>query len=921
MPQDEQDKRADESQEAEKELIAENKRDGAVVHTFDADETPQQKKAEARKLMPKGIQVKHRQKNTALVSDMEVTTTEAEDLPAPSKVLDPQAEEQGQSGVVAKLRHLRSHAPSHAGWRQTGGIDAEGSGDLQEQSTWLESHLPEKLYGRWWHNAGIIVFACFSSWLSGMLGGGLIWVIVLLAVCGTYYNTSMLRVRRNARDDLAREVGKQKLETDTESVEWMNSFLVKFWIIYEPVLAATIIATVDQVLATATPAFLDSLRLSTFTLGTKPPRIEHVKTYPKSEEDIVLMDWRFSFNPNDIDDLTKRQLRNKVNPKIVLKIRIGKGVASKAISVLVEDIAFSGLMRVRIKLMTNFPHVQVVDLSFLERPSFDYVLKPLGGDTFGFDIGFIPGLSGFITEQVHANLGPMMYAPNVFTLNIERMLSGAAVDSAIGVAVVTLYTARGLRNPDNFAGTPDPYVIFSFNSRSELARTKTMKQNANPRWNETKFLLLTTLNEPLTMEVYDFNDYRKDKRLGTATFDMKKLEELAQQENLTLPVVSNAKERGALTFDVRYFPVLEGKKLDDGSVEPIPESETGIVRFTVHQAKDLDAKKSMVGQLSPYLVQYLNGHEIHASPKMKRTNNPVWEDSFEFLVTHRSTCRLGIAIRDDRDFAEDPVVGRYQITLDDLLLQLETGHDWVNLTDASSGRVRLSVLWKPLAMSGIGLGAGGYLTPIGTMRIHIRCANDLKNYEIRGNSDPYVRVVVSGVEQNRTVTVRNTQHPEWDEVLYVQIRTGREKIALETMDYESLSRDRPLGSTHIEAEKYVRKDEEGLYVEHTEKAELEASLLLGKNAKGTLHYNVCFFPCLNVADPEDDETVAKEKKGQVSVQDAKATELISKPEEDTTSSGETAAAAQSSQETKEVTKLRLSSEELLKYSMVIIVLC
>jgi hypothetical protein len=34
----------------------------------------------------------------------------------------------------------------------------------------------------------------------------------------------------------------------------------RFWLIYEPVLSATIVASVDQVLQVSTPAFLDSVR-------------------------------------------------------------------------------------------------------------------------------------------------------------------------------------------------------------------------------------------------------------------------------------------------------------------------------------------------------------------------------------------------------------------------------------------------------------------------------------------------------------------------------------------------------------------------------------------------------------------------------------------------------------------------------------
>lgn len=273
---------------------------------------------------------------------------------------------------------------SKAGWREVGGIDDEDEGLQQD---WLEALLGDKYFGSWWQNAGVIFFCCFVCWVLGRFGAGFAWIVVVLAVSSTYYRTSIKRVRRRVRDDINRESQKKRLETDFESTEWLNTFLLKFWIIYEPVLSATIVSSVDQILSTQTPAFLDSLRLSKFTLGTKPPRIDQVKTYPKSEEDIVLMDWKFSFTPNDVSDLTARQLKNKVNPKVVLAIRVGKGLVGKDLPILVEDMSCTGIMRVKIKLMAQFPHVKTLDLSFLERPDFDYVLKPIGGDTFGFDIG------------------------------------------------------------------------------------------------------------------------------------------------------------------------------------------------------------------------------------------------------------------------------------------------------------------------------------------------------------------------------------------------------------------------------------------------------------------------------------------------------------------------------------------------------
>ena len=74
--------------------------------------------------------------------------------------------------------------------------------------------------------------------------------------------------------------------------------------------------------------------------------------------------------------------------------------------------------------------------------------------------------------MTHFTLGPLMYDPNVFTLNLEQMLSGKPLDAAIGVVEVTIRAARSLQGGKIGGGTPDPYVSLSINERSELARTR-----------------------------------------------------------------------------------------------------------------------------------------------------------------------------------------------------------------------------------------------------------------------------------------------------------------------------------------------------------------------------------------------------------------------------------------------------------------
>ncbi|KAI1971335.1 Tricalbin-2 [Ophidiomyces ophidiicola] len=866
---------------AEKALVAESKKAGAAVYQFDPNATPEQKKQQVENSVPAGFHRDKKPPAVAITTDIvNGTTTTNGKVPVKESPVNGQAVELASPQKPSvELTEEQRWARDRTGWAprfHSEDDDADDGEILLDHQTALEGKLDEKFFGDWYHNAGIIIFACLTSWFVALIGGGLGWVFIVMAACGTYYRTSIRRTRRNFRDDINRELAKNRLETDTESLEWINSFLVKFWPIYAPVICDTIINSVDQVLSTATPSFLDSLRLKTFILGTKPPRLEHVKTYPKTEVDTVLMDWKFSFTPNDTMDLTARQLRNKINPKVVLEVRIGKGLVSKGLDVIVEDFAFSGLMRVKCKLQIPFPHIERVDISFMGEPEIDYVCKPLGGDLLGFDINIIPGLESFIKDQIHSNLAPMMYDPNVFPIEIAKMLAGNPIDQAVGVVAVTIHSAHNLKNSDKFSGSPDPYAVASINGRTPLGRTKTITQTTNPKWNETIYVIITSFADSLTLQIFDYNEIRRDKELGTATFPMEVLESVHEHANLSLDIMANGRHRGTVQADINFFPVMMGgKNPETGVEEPPPELNTGIAKITIEQAKELDGSRSLIGQLNPYGVLLLNGKEIHITNKLKRTNNPIFTNpSKEVLITDRKSARVGLIIKDDRDLATDPILGTYQMKLTDMLSSMEKGREWFNLNAAKTGRAKMKLEWKPVALKGV-VGSGGYVTPIGVMRIHLRGAKDLRNLETMGKSDPYVRVLLSGVEKARTVTWRNNLNPDWDEVVYIPMHSAREKIILEVMDEESLGKDRSLGMLELSAANYMHEGEDGQFAVDDEKQLLYTQLRLeGRGQpKGTLNYTVAFYPTLNVIDPEEEEAEAEARKameGQVAIEPKKS---------------------------------------------------
>lgn len=932
--------------DAELKALTESKKAGVAAYAFDPNATSEEKAAQAKSHVPDNFHHKHRPLEVAIATDIDDGKPGVYNLPTPTTAgaVEPVKDQKGnvipgeQEGDKEKWVDRTGWAPRFAKSNDAESVQGES---LLDHQTWVEGQISEKFYGDWYHNAAVIIFACLASYFIAMLGGGLAWVFLIMATCGTYYRTSLRRVRRNFRDDVNREMAKNRIESDTESLEWINNFMDKFWPIYAPVIADTVINSVDQVLSTATPAFLDSMRMRFFTLGSKPPRMEHVRSYPKAGDDTVLMDWRFSFTPNDTADMTEAQIANKINPKVILEIRVGKAMVSKAMDIIVEDFAFSGLMRVKMKLQIPFPHIERVEVCFLEQPEIDYVCKPVGGEYLGFDINFIPGLESFIKDQIHANIGPIMYAPNVFPIEVAKMLSGSPVDQAIGVVAVTIHRAQGLKNNDKFSGTPDPYVSVSVNRGPILAQTKIIKENHSPIWNETKYIIVTSLMDALTLQVFDYNDIRKDKELGVATFQLDRLQSVPEHDNEQLEVISNGKPRGILAADVRFFPVLEGSKNEEGKIDPPPESNTGIARFTVSQAKDLDASKSLIGSLSPYAILLLNGKEIFVSKKLKRTNNPIWDGCHkEILITDRKTAKLGLVIKDDRGLQTDPILGTYQIKLNDMMKLMEKGQEWYNLAGAQKGRAKMTLEWKPVVLTGVGAGTGGYVTPIGVMRIHIKNARGIRNLETMGKSDPYARVLLSGIEKARTVTFQNNLDPDFDEVLYVPMHTTREKLTLELLDQEKIGKDRSLGQVEISASDYIHQSENDTYVV-SDVTPLSSGLRLhGKGTpKGTLNYSVAFYPCLNIADPEEEAEAQTHKRksseavGRLSIDSAPANgtkDIVEKENAKEASANKVdieteKALAQGEKDQddvvdeKKVPKVHLTPEELLKHDCGLII--
>ncbi|ORZ18645.1 C2 domain-containing protein [Absidia repens] len=621
----------------------------------------------------------------------------------------------------------------------------------------------------------------------------------------------MRRFRTNARDDIQRELAKIKLEADEEPVEWINSFLQKFWLIFEPVASALVVENLDTYINDYLPGYVDSVKLTTFTLGTKPFRVESVKTYQNTEPDTVCMDWKVSFTPSDMMDLTMEELDTKVNPRITLNIRFGKKMVGAGFPCLVEDLTFSGHMRVKIKFIARFPFAKMVDASFLEKPTFDYVLKPLGTDSFGFDVNFIPGLHSFIREQVHAILGPMLYSPNTFTLDIEKLMAGELdITQANGVLAVTVYSCSNIRNVAHLTkGIPNPYIRFYLDHGQELGRTGVKEHTHQPQWNETRFLLLNNLSAQLCMELRTHNPDAKDRRLATAQFDLRQMDDDSkEQEGLDLLLLNNGKVVSDLRADIRYLPVSKPFRRLDGTIEPAVESNSGILRFVIHGCRNLGNSR-----INTFVRVIVNGTEKIKTNTVKRTDEPVYAHVDELVILDKTDVYVRVEVRQVMAGSQkDTLAGVFTTQLVDLMRLQESKQGWWPLKqdDKDIGEIHLNAEWKPVLMAGLAdrVGQHGYEEPaVGVIRFTFWEARDLRNVEAvtNGKSDPYVRVLSGNQVRTQTEVVDNNLYPEWGETLYVPVHSTKENMVLEVMDWNARTPDKSLGITNINMVDIIRQ--------------------------------------------------------------------------------------------------------------------
>ncbi|OUM53042.1 hypothetical protein BVG19_g2288 [[Candida] boidinii] len=774
------------------------------------------------------------------------------DLSKPSKNVSRKVLNEAKQADDAKRK---PHDAAFMGWKEVGGWEQSDAlspsdelMDLLTRATFLDNYLPEIAYGDWYHNAAIIILGALLCWVIGKFGFGLGPTFIITFISAVYYRASIRKYRFQLRIDAQREFSVAQIEEDFESMNWLNVFLDKYWIFLEPSISQMVCDIANPILADSpAPQFIKDLWIQTLTLGTKPPRIDKVRTLSRTTDDIVVMEWWVSNIPNALADATGKQLKNKINQLAIVKAKL----FGLSIPVTVSDVSFSGKFRVRIRMMSSFPHIQTVNVSLVEPPQFDFNAKVSGSSIFSWEVLNIPGLYRFINQMVKKFVGPILFQPLSFQLNVEQLLAGNGINGSIGILEIDIKDGKNLQGVDTYDNTVDPYLTFAFGN-NVLAKTKIIHDTFEPVWNEKIRLSINSISEPVRITLFDENESegRKDKVMGTILLDIEDIINKGTVTNQTVSVLRNNKEAGDIGMSFRFSPTLQGSKLPDGSYTAPPDLNTGVVKLELLGARNY--AKEPTDKISAFAEVFLSKEKILTSGATKKSATASWSLIHECIIYDRSKSVVRVVLRDSKTKQK---IGSSSLRLLDIIDSTFVDNTWVKLT-SGLGEVRISAIWNSVRLKNYS-GSIGYTQPIGVLRILIKSASGLLNLEKIGTITPYMRVLVNGTVGGRTLTQGDTVDPEFNESLYIPVTSINQIVVLEAMDVERHTPDRTLGSFSLQLNDIVETDESGKYITTVGEESVGHLIHKKRGPHGTVKYSLSFYPTIPTMSPEDKKQLNK----------------------------------------------------------------
>ncbi|KAM9553504.1 extended synaptotagmin-2-A-like isoform 4-T4 [Salvelinus alpinus] len=406
---------------------------------------------------------------------------------------------------------------------------------------------------------------------------------------------------------------------DVERVEWLNKTVRQMWPYICQFIEKLFRETIEPAVKGAN-SHLGTFGFSKINMGDKPLRINGVKVYTENvDKRQIIMDLQISFVGNTEIDVDIKRYYCKAG---------------------IKSIQLHGVLRVVMEpLLGDMPLIGALSLFFLKKPLLDINWTGLT------NILDIPGLNGLSDSLIQDVIYSYLVLPNRITIPLvgDVELAQLRFPMPKGVLRIHFLEAQDLEGKDKFLGglikgKSDPYGVLHIGN--QLFQSKTVKESLHPKWNEVyEALVYEHSGQHLEIELFD-EDPDKDDFLGSLMIDMKELHK-----------------------EQKVDEVLRSVRADRNLANDGLSSALLVVYLD--SAKNLPSGKKTTSEPSP-CVHFTVGNKSFESKIRHKTNEPMWEEAFSFLVHNPRRQELEVEVKDDKHKC---TLGNLTVPLSGLLVE------------------------------------------------------------------------------------------------------------------------------------------------------------------------------------------------------------------------------------------------------------
>nr|XP_043636776.1 uncharacterized protein LOC122607790 [Erigeron canadensis] len=634
------------------------------------------------------------------------------------------------------------------------------------------------------------------------------WVPLAVAVWATVQYGSYRQ--RTVVQDLNKKWKQLILQTSPttplEHCEWLNKLLVEIWPNFiNPKLSLKFSSIVEKRLKHKKPKLIEKIELLEFSLGSCPPILGMHGAQWSTIGDQSFIRMGFDWDTTNIS--------------IMLLAKLPMGTAR----IVVNSLHIKGDL-----LISPILDGKAVLYSFVSTPEVRIGVAFGSGGSQSLPATELPGVSSWLVKVSNDSLNKTMVEPRRRCLSLPPVdLRKKAVGGVIHVTVVN--AGKLSRNSFKRRYTSDAGVVedteimgkdfhtFVEVELEELTRRTPEIAGPNPTWDSTFNMVLHDDAGILKFNLYeccaDTVNYNYlascEIKLRYCTDDStifwavgeelsviaKHAEFCGKEVEMTVPFegINSAKLKVKLTLKEWQFSnglhSLSGSQLSTrasslyGSTSNL-QSRTGRKFYvTVVEGKEL-LEKDRSGK-SYVKLQY--GKTIRRTRSAANASHPAWNQKFEFEeISDNEYLKIKVY---NEDMFGDENIGGARVNLEGLVDGV-VRDVWIPLEKVNKGEVQLQIESTTIDDYEVSKSSQG-----GLIELVLIEARDLIAADIRGTSDPYVRVHYGNMKRSTKVMYK-TLTPQWHQTF--EFPDDGSLLALHVKDYNALLPTSSIGDCIVE---------------------------------------------------------------------------------------------------------------------------